>query len=173
MQSNFLKSILYSDKNTCSCYNKNGGSKVEEAGAKIAVACIVLRDDNWILLGLRKGAAVGNGTWGLPGGHQKFGENFKDAAKRVLKEETGLTAKRLYLKSIINDYHADRGEHYLHLLFVIDVFEGKPSVLEIHKCAGWKWFPIDGLPENLFYGHQSCITAYKDNEEFVDFKPAS
>ena len=75
---------------------------------KIAVNIFVVRD-GLILLGKRKGA-IGDGTWCLPGGHLEYMESLTEAAKRELKEETGLEAD-LTWENLINDPRKDLDIH--------------------------------------------------------------
>lgn len=59
--------------------------KNERQGA----GCLVVNQDGHILLGRRSD----NGMWSSPGGHVDPGENFEEAARRELKEESGLVAR--------------------------------------------------------------------------------
>lgn len=52
-------------------------------------SAVVIESDGKILLAKSKKPPV-EGMWILPGGGVEFGENAKDAAKREIKEETGL-----------------------------------------------------------------------------------
>ena len=58
-----------------------------------ASVAVLVSDGRRILLQRRRD----NGLWALHGGMIEIGETFEDAARRELREETGLTAGRLEL----------------------------------------------------------------------------
>ena len=71
---------------------------------------IMLLKDNKVLLGKRhsdpkKASSLlhGEGTWTFPGGKVDFGETIYDAAKREVKEETGIEVKNMEVMSITDE----------------------------------------------------------------------
>jgi 8-oxo-dGTP diphosphatase len=95
---------------------------MEKNRPKVGILIFVIRDGK-VLLGKRKGP-IGDGMWGLPGGHLEFGEKWTDSAKRELLEETGLVAESMHLLSIINDPLPADNSHYIHISFLADDFFG-------------------------------------------------
>ena len=61
---------------------------------KIGIGVMIENDEGDVILGLRKGSH-GEGEWCFPGGHLDFGETIFEAAKREVKEETGLDVEIL------------------------------------------------------------------------------
>ena len=112
---------------------------------------IMVKKGNKVLMGLRKGAH-GSGSWCFPGGHQDFGETMEECAKRELREETGINAKKLKLISIADEmrYIKSDGKQFVNVGFLAQDSDGEPQVMEPEKCIEWKWFDLDQLPENLF-----------------------
>lgn len=53
-----------------------------------AVGAIVIREARVLLV--KRGKPPGKGIWAIPGGRVKLGETLKDAAKREVREETGV-----------------------------------------------------------------------------------
>lgn len=105
-----------------------------------------------VLLGQRKAGRLGGGMWGTPAGRLEFGENLRDAAKREVLEECGLTLHfppmQLWTGSdVVNDEHFVCVYH--HSRWWDETF-GEPKVCEPEKCDGWVWYDIDALPENTF-----------------------
>jgi len=119
---------------------------------------VVVKKENTVLLGLRKGSH-GAGLWGIPGGHQEFGETMEACAKRELKKETGLEAKKFELISIADEmnYIDTDGKHYVSIGFLADYVSGNPRLIEPKKCQKWKWFSLDALPKNLHQGSECAL----------------
>ena len=132
----------------------------------VVINVLVVRN-NTILLGKRKNV-IGDGTWGIPGGHLESGEHIINAGRRELTEESGLTAGRLEFVSLLNmPYVRERG-HYLQIGLLAHDVTGEPQVREPGRCSTWQWFNLDRLPENIFAGHGNLITAWRDRTYFRD-----
>ena len=140
---------------------------MEKDRPKIAVNIFVTRGDQ-ILLGKRKNT-VGDGYWGLPGGHLEKMESLSAGARRELEEETGLIADKLSLVHIINDPREEDNSHYMHVNFRADGVQGEPALREPDRCYEWKWFPLQKLPSNIFLGHQKCIAAFPNSSKVIDY----
>ena len=64
----------------------------------VGATVLVINDTNQILFNLR----TDTNTWGLPGGSMELFESIQETAVRELKEETGLTAKKLELVTVLS-----------------------------------------------------------------------
>jgi 8-oxo-dGTP diphosphatase len=115
---------------------------------KIGVSSMVLREGR-VLLGKRRGSH-GAGTWSTPGGHLGHGETVEECAKRELLEETGMIATSLMRGPYTSDLIKPKNLHYVTLYVFVKEFEGRPKVLEPHRCEKWEWFSWDHLPVPLF-----------------------
>ncbi|MBV9354028.1 MAG: NUDIX domain-containing protein [Chloroflexi bacterium] len=102
-----------------------------------------------VLLGLRLGSH-GAGTWSPPGGHLEFGEEPVECARREALEEAGVELGACRLVGVTNDLFAVERKHYVTLFYLADLTGGVPTVREPSKCAEWRWWPWDALPEDLF-----------------------
>lgn len=135
-------------------------------GFSVGINVFVIRDGR-ILLGLRRNVA-GEGTWGLPGGHLEFGERMVAAAARELAEETGLHASSFQFVNLVNNLPEERA-HYLQVGFIAEGVAGNPTLREPERCVEWTWFPLDQLPENIFFAHVDQIRCFLNNRaRFVD-----
>lgn len=141
---------------------------MEKQRPKIGVNVLVVKN-NKLLLGKRKNT-VGDGFWGLPGGHFEWMESLTIGAKRELEEETGLIADKLIFLHIINDPMPEKGTHYVHINFLAEDVHGEAKVMEPDKCYEWKWFDLNNLPsrEEIFLGHRKIIPAFLNKIIFID-----
>ena len=76
----------------------------------------------------------------FPGGHVDFGEKAKDALRRELKEELGLTVRSsTFIGAIENVFREDnRTHHELNLVFAVTVAQRSTESKEDHLEFEWK-----------------------------------
>lgn len=129
----------------------------------IGMNVFALRDGK-ILLGQRKNCD-GAGQWGLPGGHLEYKEEMAEAAARELKEETSLDAGKLTFINLVNDSKNPK-KHYVQVGFVAEDIRGEVKLMEPDKCAEWRWFPLDSIPENIFFGHKKQVEIFRNKIQF-------
>lgn len=76
----------------------------------LAVGVFVLAADGQVLL-IKRGKAPARGRWSVPGGKVNFGEGLSDAARREVREETGLVIEPEALVTVIE--RRVEGFHYV------------------------------------------------------------
>ena len=114
----------------------------------IGVNVAIIEGDT-ILLTLREDFEV----WCLPGGEIDEGESIADAARREVREETGLEVE---LTRLVGTY-SQLGSYADHdILFAAHIIGGTltPDPREVLEAC---FFPFDALPEHLLVGVQEML----------------
>lgn len=118
-------------------------STESKAKFSVGVSVLVVRD-NKLLLGRRINTGTLDGWLSTPGGRIEETEDMYAAARRELKEETGLDSDALLVIGFKEHFRS--GEHYfMFYLFASDV-QGVPENKEPGKCEGWCWVEWDKVP---------------------------
>jgi 8-oxo-dGTP diphosphatase len=111
----------------------------------IGIGAVVLRGDAVLLV--RRGRPPAMGSWSIPGGAQELGETAEDAARRELREETGLEVGALHLLTHVDSIHRDAAGrvqyHYTILDFAASWVAGEPVAGGDVTDAGF--FAVDAL----------------------------
>jgi len=121
----------------------------------VVVTAFILRDGK-VLVGKRIGS-IGSGTWCIPGGRMKFGEELHECAKREILEETGLKIKNLRLGTVVNNYSIRDRWHYTSICYIADYASGNVRVMEPDRCLEWRWVKWNNLPKPLFAPMKTMI----------------
>jgi 8-oxo-dGTP pyrophosphatase MutT (NUDIX family) len=109
-----------------------------------AVLCYLKKDNKYLLL-LKGSGRFGGGFWNAPGGKMEKGETAEEAARREVKEETGLDV--VSLKKIgDNDFFF--GEQKTRPDWSVEVFVSNDFSGTITESdeGRLEWFPEEKLP---------------------------
>ena len=87
---------------------------------------------------VRRAGAHGAGMWGLPGGHQEFGESPERTAVREVAEETGLVVRDARL-GFTDDPMPEIGRHYVTLFVACTRTGRQPRLMEPDKATELAW----------------------------------
>ncbi|GAB0119770.1 NUDIX hydrolase [Acidisoma sp. 7E03] len=106
----------------------------------VGIGIVLLRPPQEVLL-IRRGRAPMLGAWGLPGGGQELGETAEEAARRELREETGLTVGPLVLAGTVDSIDRDeagRVRYHYTILDFAGLWEGgEPQALSDAAEVTW------------------------------------
>lgn len=127
-----------------------------------AAACIVVNENNEILLQLRGD----DHFWGLPGGIMEMGELPTESAVREVYEETGYNVE---ITSFLGDYHnldkhwpGGDSAHIICFIYTAKIVSGK-MVIDMDETLDLKWYSYDDLPEIDAIDHLNAIHDYFKN----------
>lgn len=105
---------------------------------RVGVAAVIEDGDGrWLVL--RRDGAHGAGTWGLPGGHQEFGESPESTAVREVAEETGLGVEATARLGFTDDPMPEAGRHYVTLFVSCSAVSGTAAIREPDKATELAW----------------------------------
>ena len=107
-------------------------------------AIAVLVDGGKVLL-TQRGKAPDKGLWGFPGGHVEPGETALEAARRELREETGMEARPVEYLTNVDVIRRDAAGrvtvHYLLAAVLCADPVGTPRADDDAQDAAW--FPVE------------------------------
>ncbi|PZO77366.1 MAG: DNA mismatch repair protein MutT [Mesorhizobium amorphae] len=108
------------------------------AGALIEAVSVAVRRGDTLLL-VKRGRAPAQGLYAFPGGRVDPGESLEDAARRELREETGLVAGSLAPLASLHLPH-DTEPHiprYALTVFLCEAADGTPVAADDAAEAGF------------------------------------
>ncbi|WP_290996016.1 NUDIX hydrolase [Hyphomicrobium sp.] len=116
--------------------------------------CVVVDPDRGVLMVRRKNPPY-KGYLALPGGFVEIGEAVEDAARRELKEETGLEAMNLALVGVYSHPDRDPRGHVCSVAFLTRDARGDAKAGDDAEAFDWiKKF--DGV--EIAFDHREIIT---------------
>jgi len=90
----------------------------------VAVDVVVVGRDGSIVL-VRRGKEPFKGMWALPGGFVEYGETVEEAAKREVREETGLEIAIIGLVGVYSRPDRDPRGHVISIAFLAEEVGGE------------------------------------------------
>ena len=118
---------------------------------KIATLVFLIKNDE-VLLAMKK-RGFGEGRWNGSGGKVHDGETVEEAAKREVKEEIGVSVKKLNKSATLNFYFSEKPEWDQQVIvYLTKDWQGDPSESEEMKP---KWFKTSNIPYGQMWSDDS------------------
>ena len=131
------------------------------------VLCYIKKDDCYLLLLRNKEENdMNEGKWMGVGGHLEEGETPYDAAKREIREESGLIVEELNYVGVVEFVNDDYSE-IMHI-FTVDSFQG-----ELIECneGTLEWIPIKDIYNyTMWEGDKAFLPLLEDDSSFFKLK---
>lgn len=128
----------------------------EKKAPMVAVDAIIESKGCGFLL-VRRGRAPYKGRWALPGGFVKYEEGLESAVRREVKEETGLSAKKLEL---FGAYSAPSRDPRGHVISIVYACEASGRLRAGDDACEAMWFSSGKMP-SLAFDHKRILVDYK------------
>ena len=118
---------------------------------------VVIVDDRNRLLIVQRGQGVGIGQWAVPGGKVRWGETWREAARREAREETGLEVKigPVAWAGEAVDPGSPPAWHFALVDFWAEVVGGKLQAGD--DAADIRWVPLETIRDYPLVPSMICL----------------
>lgn len=126
-----------------------------------AAGGIVLNEQKQVLLQERA-----DGGWCLPGGYLEFGESYREAVIREMKEDSGLDVVIVRDLGLYDDHYLmeyANGDKVMNIakLFLVKPVGGALNEAAPNETAQLKYFDFDNLPPIIFKQNEDMVNDVK------------
>lgn len=118
----------------------------EYPAAPLVAAAVVLLDGDRVLL-IRRGRPPAEGQWSVPGGGVEAGETLAEAARRELREETGLDCEIGPIVEVVERITRDEAGRARFHYVIVDLLGTNPTgtLAAASDAAEARFVPFDEL----------------------------
>jgi 8-oxo-dGTP diphosphatase len=111
----------------------------------VGIGVVVLRGEEVLLI--KRGKPPRAGQWSIPGGVQHLGETVVEAARREVREETGLDVEIIEAIAVIDSISRDEAQRIKYHYTLVDLLAEWRSGEAVagDDAAAVAWVPLDGL----------------------------
>jgi ADP-ribose pyrophosphatase YjhB (NUDIX family) len=118
----------------------------------------LIERDGFVLLGKRTEGSFRSGAWCLPGGFMEWSEDYLSAARREVREETGLEVKVRSILSVVSNFLSPHLHTLVIVLLATPSGGAERAGDDVSRLA---WYPLGGpLPELAFEADLHIIERY-------------
>lgn len=136
------------------------------SGASIN-AYLLLKQDDKILLHLRKNTSYCDGMWSLVAGHVEDGESATAGMIREAREEIGIELSPAQLQAV-HIMHCQTNRLNVDIFFQCTSWQGAIQNCEPDKCERLEFFSLEALPSNIVEYTAAALTAIANGEFYSE-----
>jgi len=103
---------------------------------QIVAQIIIKKNDKFLLVKRSKNETM-TGTWEFPAGKVELLEDIEDGAIREMKEESGLTPKKIDYIGYHERYDKEKKQHKVYHNFFVSRFDGEVKLSDEHDDCKW------------------------------------
>lgn len=134
-------------------------SQYERPSVTVDVVIFTIRVRQLHVLLIRRAAWPFAGRWALPGGFVRPDETLDEAARRELREETGVADVYLQQLRAFGDPGRDPRTWVITVAYTALIPSDTLTLRADTDAADALWFPIDDLPQPLAFDHEQILEA--------------
>ena len=123
----------------------------------VDVVIFTVRNDELKVLLINRALPPFDGQWALPGGFVEMQESLVDAARRELREETGVDAAYLEQLYTFGEPKRDPRERVISVAYYALMRSDALEIKAASDAEGVGWFAIDDLP-HLAFDHADILS---------------
>lgn len=121
------------------------------------IVIYTLREKRLHVLLIRRKAWPFEGTWAIPGGFVRPDETLDQAAKRELREETGVSGVVLEQLRAFGDPGRDPRTRVITVAYTALIPSDRVVLRADTDAADARWFAVDDLPRPLAFDHDEIL----------------
>jgi 8-oxo-dGTP diphosphatase len=134
-------------------------SGIEYRRSALTVDGIIQIEGKIVLV--RRGRPPFEGQLALPGGFVEYGERVEDAARREVKEETGLSTQIIRLLGVYSEPGRDPRGHTVSVAYVMRALDMNAKAGS--DAAAVELIELDSVPK-LAFDHSRIVSDYLESE---------
>ena len=130
---------------------------------------LILREENKILLSLRKNTKFEDGKWALVAGHVEENESATNAMIREAEEEANIKIRPENLNVVYVIDRINPCRQNIDIFFECSQYSGELLNNEPHKCGGLSFFDINSFPSNTIDFIKQAILDIENKKIYREF----